>query len=185
MSDPPSPGSGSNNFSSCSAVLPPTESKVHESSPCPSRTSSSGFKGAGYFSSRSLCGFSSNGSRIIAGYRPTRYSYGQRGAGKGYGLTGSGYFGTHSLYGLRRAGAGGSGTPFITPVTCNETLLQPLNLEISSSAQAMKCQEKNELQCLNSKFACFIDKVSWDTKLHMLTQWCVCILFNCPSHFFL
>ncbi|XP_066468919.1 keratin, type II cuticular Hb5-like [Tiliqua scincoides] len=171
MSSPSSPGSGSNNFSSCSAVLPPTGSKGQESSPCPSRASSSGFKGAGYFSSRSLCGFSSSGSRITGGYRPARYSYGHRGANTGYGT--SGRYGTHSLYGLRRAGANASGTPFITPVTCNESLLQPLNLEISSSAQAMKCQEKNELQCLNSKFACFIDKVRFleQHNLMLKTKW--------------
>ncbi|KAJ6658095.1 hypothetical protein lerEdw1_001571 [Lerista edwardsae] len=174
MSAPSSPGSGSHNFSSSSAVLPPAGSKAHDSSPCPSRASSSGFRGAGCFSSRSLCGFSSNGSRITAGYRPARYGYGHRGAGLGYGHAGSGYgYSTHSLYGLRRAGAGASGTPFITPVTCNESLLQPLNLEISSSAQAMKCQEKNQLQCLNSKFACFIDKVRFleQHNLMLKTKW--------------
>uniref|UniRef100_A0A8D0BTT4 IF rod domain-containing protein n=1 Tax=Salvator merianae TaxID=96440 RepID=A0A8D0BTT4_SALMN len=71
------------------------------------------------------------------------------------------------------SGTNTSGTPFITPVICNETLLQPLNLEINSAAQAMKCQEKNELQCLNSKFACFIDKVQFleQHNLMLKTKW--------------
>uniref|UniRef100_A0A670KCH7 IF rod domain-containing protein n=1 Tax=Podarcis muralis TaxID=64176 RepID=A0A670KCH7_PODMU len=79
----------------------------------------------------------------------------------------------YGSYGLRRPVASGTGTPFITPVTCNESLLQPLNLEINSAAQAMKCQEKNELQCLNSKFACFIDKVRFleQHNLMLKTKW--------------
>uniref|UniRef100_A0ACB8EML0 Uncharacterized protein n=1 Tax=Sphaerodactylus townsendi TaxID=933632 RepID=A0ACB8EML0_9SAUR len=158
MSCPSSPGSKATHFTSSSAVLPPTGSKDHVSSPCPSKTGSSGFKGAGCFSSRSLACYDSKGPRAALGScRAARYRYGSRGASSGYGYSGTG-FGLHGLYGFRHSGASVAGTPFITPVTCNENLLQPLNLELNSSAQAMKCQEKNELQCLNSKFACFIDK---------------------------
>ncbi|KAJ7317779.1 hypothetical protein JRQ81_003941 [Phrynocephalus forsythii] len=66
-----------------------------------------------------------------------------------------------------------NGSPFITPITCNESLLRPLNLEINSSAQAEKCKEKNELQSLNSKFACFIDKVQEleQHNLLLMTKW--------------
>ncbi|XP_053152716.1 keratin, type II cuticular Hb5-like [Hemicordylus capensis] len=173
MSSPSSPGNGPNNFTSSSAVLPPTGSKEHTSSPCSSIGHSSGFKGAGYFSSRSLCGLSSNGSRTASsGYHLARYGYGHQGIGAGYGHSGTGYSYSGS-FGFRPAGASGTGTPFITPVTCNEALLQPLNLEINSSAQAVKCQEKNELQCLNSKFACFIDKVRYLEQHNMMmkTKW--------------
>uniref|UniRef100_A0A670KFZ7 IF rod domain-containing protein n=1 Tax=Podarcis muralis TaxID=64176 RepID=A0A670KFZ7_PODMU len=146
MSSPSSPGNGPSSFTSCSAVLPPIGSKDRTSSPSPSKGSSSGFRAAGYFSSRSLG----------VGYSGTGFSHSPYGS-----------------YGLRRPVASGTGTPFITPVTCNESLLQPLNLEINSAAQAMKCQEKNELQCLNSKFACFIDKVRFleQHNLMLKTKW--------------
>ncbi|XP_060109157.1 putative keratin-87 protein [Heteronotia binoei] len=165
MSCPSSPGSGATNFTSQSAVLPSSGSKDHVgspcrvSSPCPNKTGSSGFKGAGYFSSRSLSCYSSKGSKAALGScRAARYGYGSRRGSSGFGCLG-GTGSSYGSYGFRRSGTTGAGTPFITPVTWNETLLQPLNLELNSSAQAVKCQEKNELQCLNSKFACFIDKV--------------------------
>uniref|UniRef100_A0A670KEB5 IF rod domain-containing protein n=1 Tax=Podarcis muralis TaxID=64176 RepID=A0A670KEB5_PODMU len=171
MSSPSSPGNGPSSFTSCSAVLPPIGSKDRTSSPSPSKGSSSGFRAAGYFSSRSLGGISSRGSRNSSGgYHSARYGYGHRGVGySGTGFSHSPY----GSYGLRRPVASGTGTPFITPVTCNESLLQPLNLEINSAAQAMKCQEKNELQCLNSKFACFIDKVRFleQHNLMLKTKW--------------
>nr|XP_056705230.1 keratin, type II cytoskeletal cochleal-like [Euleptes europaea] len=175
MSCPSSPGSGATNFTSSSAVLPPTGSKGRASSPCPSKTSSSGFKGAGCFSSRSLSCYNSKGSKATLGScRAARYGYGSRGGGSGFGYSGTGYsYGSHGSYGFRRTGASVAGTPFITPVTCNENLLQPLNLELNSSAQAVKCQEKNQLQCLNSKFACFIDKVRFleQHNLMLKTKW--------------
>lgn len=63
-------------------------------------------------------------------------------------------------YSYRSAGAIVPGTLRIVPVTCNESLLQPLDLKIDTTALAVKCQAKNELQGLNSKLASFIDKVS-------------------------
>ncbi|XP_042307551.1 keratin, type II cuticular Hb4-like [Sceloporus undulatus] len=64
-------------------------------------------------------------------------------------------------------------SPNIASVTCNPALLQPLNLGIDATAQAAKCQEKNELQSLNSKFACFIDKVRFLEQHNMMlkTKW--------------
>ncbi|XP_048343441.1 keratin, type II cuticular Hb5-like [Sphaerodactylus townsendi] len=71
--------------------------------------------------------------------------------------------GAHSCYGAdysyRKAGAAVPGTKCIAPVTCNESLLQPLDLKIDTTAFAVKCQAKNELQGLNSKLATFIHKV--------------------------
>nr|XP_060620189.1 keratin, type II cuticular Hb5-like [Anolis sagrei ordinatus] len=175
MSSPPSPAKRPSNFTSCSALLPSTESRSHFGFPSTSKGCSSGFKGAGYFSSQSLSGSSSHGPKITGNScRPAIYGYGHRGIGAGYGYSGAGCgYSLYSPYGLNQAGVGTSGTPAITPVICNMTLLQPLNLEINSAAQAVKCQEKNQLQCLNSKFACFIDKVRFleQHNLMLKTKW--------------
>uniref|UniRef100_A0A8D2EJQ1 IF rod domain-containing protein n=1 Tax=Theropithecus gelada TaxID=9565 RepID=A0A8D2EJQ1_THEGE len=48
--------------------------------------------------------------------------------------------------------------PHITSVTINESLLIPLNLEIDPNAQCVKHEEKEQIKCLNNKFAAFIDK---------------------------
>ncbi|KAH0629111.1 hypothetical protein JD844_010943 [Phrynosoma platyrhinos] len=175
MSSPPSPGRRPSSFTSCSALLPSTGSRHHLGFPSTSKGYSSGFKGAGYFSSQSLGGSSSHGRRIAgSSYRSARYGYGQRGIGLGYGYSGSGYgYSLFSSYRLSQSGHSTAGNPSITPVTCNKTLLKPLNLEIDSAAQAVKCQEKNQLQCLNSKFACFIDKVRFLEQHNMMlkTKW--------------
>ncbi|XP_042307297.1 keratin, type II cuticular Hb5-like [Sceloporus undulatus] len=175
MSSSPSPGKRPSSFTSCSAFLPSIGSRNHLGFPSTSKGYHSGLKGAGYFSSQSLSGSSSHGPRIAGGsYHSARYGYGQRGIGPGYGNSGAGYgYSLFSSYGLNQAGHGTTGNPSITPVTCNKALLQPLNLEINSSAQAVKCQEKNQLQCLNSKFACFIDKVRFLEQHNMMlkTKW--------------
>jgi hypothetical protein len=44
-------------------------------------------------------------------------------------------------------------------VSVNESLLTPLNLEIDANAQCVKHEEKEQIKCLNSRFAAFIDKV--------------------------
>ncbi|KAL4701724.1 hypothetical protein H8959_015728 [Pygathrix nigripes] len=49
--------------------------------------------------------------------------------------------------------------PCITSVTINESLLILLNLEIDPIAQCVKHEEKEQIKCLNNKFAAFIDKV--------------------------
>ncbi|XP_033077892.1 keratin, type II cuticular Hb1-like [Trachypithecus francoisi] len=49
--------------------------------------------------------------------------------------------------------------PHITSVTINESLLILLNLEIDPNAQCVKHEEKEQIKCLNNKFAAFIDKV--------------------------
>lgn len=85
------------------------------------------------------------------------------------GLTGG--FGSRSVCGAFRSGSGGrsfgyrSGgvcgpsPPCITTVSVNESLLTPLNLEIDPNAQCVKHEEKEQIKCLNSRFAAFIDKV--------------------------
>uniref|UniRef100_A0A8D2Q784 IF rod domain-containing protein n=1 Tax=Varanus komodoensis TaxID=61221 RepID=A0A8D2Q784_VARKO len=138
------PACGPRNFSSYSAVLHPPGSASGVST----GVAPVSYAGARCFSSRSLGGLGSCGPRIAVGNC----------------LYGCGY---------RPAGVCVPGPPCITPVTCNKTLLQPLDLGIDATAQAVKCQEKNELQCLNSKFACFIDKVRFleQQNLMLKTKW--------------
>ncbi|XP_053149460.1 keratin, type II cuticular Hb5-like [Hemicordylus capensis] len=166
MSCRSNPACGPRDFSSCSAVLPPMGNASRVSTSCSTKFIGVGYGGAGCFSSRSLVGANSCGPRVaVNGCLPPRCGYGYRGVGAGYG-----YGGTGCGYGFRRSGVC---SPCITPVTCNESLLQPLNLGIDATAQAAKCQEKNELQCLNSKFACFIDKVRFLEQQNLLlkTKW--------------
>ena len=41
----------------------------------------------------------------------------------------------------------------------NQSLLQPLNVEIDPQIGQVKTQEKEQIKTLNNKFASFIDKV--------------------------
>uniref|UniRef100_A0ABM5FCR6 Keratin, type II cytoskeletal 7-like n=1 Tax=Pogona vitticeps TaxID=103695 RepID=A0ABM5FCR6_9SAUR len=72
-----------------------------------------------------------------------------------------------------KAGGAVPGAPRIMPITCNTSLLQPLDLGIDTSALVVKCQEKNDLQSLNSKLASFIEKVQLleQCNLKLKTQW--------------
>lgn len=62
-------------------------------------------------------------------------------------------------FGYRSGGVCGPSPPCITTVSVNESLLTPLNLEIDPNAQCVKHEEKEQIKCLNSRFAAFIDKV--------------------------
>ncbi|XP_020764010.2 keratin, type II cuticular Hb3-like [Odocoileus virginianus] len=59
----------------------------------------------------------------------------------------------------RSGGVGGPSPPCITTVSVNESLLKPLNVEIDPNAQCVKQEEKEQIKCLNNRFAAFIDKV--------------------------
>uniref|UniRef100_A0ACB8ELG4 Uncharacterized protein n=1 Tax=Sphaerodactylus townsendi TaxID=933632 RepID=A0ACB8ELG4_9SAUR len=143
-------GSGwdQNNFSSYSVVWPQNAGQTHMGS---SAYSPVGigicYAGAGGFSSSSV---GSGGPRLDRSLPASRPHSGV-------------VSGAHSCYGAdysyRKAGAAVPGTKCIAPVTCNESLLQPLDLKIDTTAFAVKCQAKNELQGLNSKLATFIHKV--------------------------
>ncbi len=81
------------------------------------------------------------------------------GAGAGVGILSSSTFGNlGSSYGS--FGVGGVPSVGITHVTVNPSLLAPLNLEIDSSIQGIRTQEKEQIKNLNNRFASFIDKVS-------------------------
>ncbi|XP_044535850.1 keratin, type II cuticular Hb3 [Gracilinanus agilis] len=76
-------------------------------------------------------------------------------------------------FGYRSGGVCGPSPPCITTVSINESLLTPLNLEIDPNAQCVKHEEKEQIKCLNSKFAAFIDKVRFLEQQNKLleTKW--------------
>lgn len=89
------------------------------------------------------------------------------GGGLGSGFGGSG-FGSGGGFGGGGYGGGRFGSSFgpvcppggIQEVTINQSLLQPLNVEVDPQIQKVKSQEREQIKSLNDKFANFIDKVS-------------------------
>uniref|UniRef100_A0A4W2D3J3 IF rod domain-containing protein n=1 Tax=Bos indicus x Bos taurus TaxID=30522 RepID=A0A4W2D3J3_BOBOX len=82
-------------------------------------------------------------------------SFGGGGYGGG-GLGGAGFRGGN----LGLGGFGPSCPPGgIQEVTINQSLLQPLHLEVDPEIQRVKMQEREQIMVLNNKFASFIDKV--------------------------
>ncbi|VFV38649.1 type ii cuticular hb5 [Lynx pardinus] len=76
-------------------------------------------------------------------------------------------------FGYRSGGVCGPSPPCITTVSVNESLLTPLNLEIDPNAQCVKHEEKEQIKCLNNRFAAFIDKVRFLEQQNKLleTKW--------------
>ena len=120
----------------------------------------------------SYCAGSAFSCASVCGPRPGRCcitAAPYRGISCYRGLTGG--FGSQSLcggfrsgscgrsFGYRSGGVCGPSPPCITTVSVNESLLTPLNLEIDPNAQCVKHEEKEQIKCLNSRFAAFIDKV--------------------------
>uniref|UniRef100_A0A8C6FUI6 Keratin 76 n=1 Tax=Moschus moschiferus TaxID=68415 RepID=A0A8C6FUI6_MOSMO len=189
---------GSQGFSVCSVVVPSSSSRMS----CVARSGGAGggvcgSRGrAGGFGSRSLYNLGGNKSISISvdgsragGFGGGRSSCvsgygggygggicGVRGMGSGYGGVG-GFGGTSSFGGLGSYGSsvcpGG-----IQEVTINQSLLQPLNVEIDSQIGKVKAQEREQIKTLNNKFASFIDKVRFleqqnkvlETKWDLLQQ---------------
>ncbi|XP_073519004.1 keratin, type II cytoskeletal cochleal-like [Phyllobates terribilis] len=97
------------------------------------------------------------------------------GAGGGFGVGGG--FGGYGI-GLGGGYGAGVGPAGITPVTINQSLLTPLNLEIDPNIQRVRKEEKDQIKTLNNKFASFIDKVRFleqqnkmlDTKWTLLQE---------------
>uniref|UniRef100_A0A0G2JUG1 IF rod domain-containing protein n=1 Tax=Rattus norvegicus TaxID=10116 RepID=A0A0G2JUG1_RAT len=155
-------------FSAGSARLPGlTRSGFSSVSVCRSRGSggSRAVCGGAGFGSRSLCGVGSSQRMSVGG--------GSCGIGGGYG----GRFGGSFSYGLGAGGSlgfgagagfgggyGGAGFPVCPPggiqeVTINQSLLAPMNLQIDSTIQRVRTEEREQIKTLNNKFASFIDKV--------------------------
>ncbi|KAM4699161.1 keratin, type II cytoskeletal cochleal-like [Discoglossus pictus] len=153
--------SGLKHFSSCS-VASPKHVSTHSISSY-SKHGGSAHKSIPSFSSKSACGVGSRGYKISVGCHSGKSGHGF-GSGSGYGMSGLGY------------GFGGSSCgASITPVTVNQGLLAPLNLEIDPNIQRVRTEEKNQIKGLNNKFASFIDKVRFlEQQNKMLeTKWAV------------
>lgn len=124
---------GSRSFSSCSAIMPRMVTH-YEVSKGPCRPGGAGgLRALGCLGSRSLCNVGLGRPRVASRC----------------GMPGFGY----------RAGAACGPPMCITPVTVNESLLVPLELEIDPTVQRVKRDEKEQIKCLNNRFASFINKV--------------------------
>ena len=123
-------------------------------------TCGSGFRGRA-FSCVSACGprpsrccITAAPYRGISCYRGLTGGFGSRSVCGGFRAGSCG-----RSFGYRSGGVGGLSPPCITTVSVNESLLTPLNLEIDPNAQCVKHEEKEQIKCLNNRFAAFIDKV--------------------------
>ncbi|XP_021569231.1 keratin, type II cytoskeletal 1 [Carlito syrichta] len=91
----------------------------------------------------------------------------------GGGFGGGGSFGGRGGYG--GGGYGGGQGPVCPPggiqeVTINQSLLQPLNVEIDPEIQKVKSQEREQIKSLNNQFASFIDKVRFLEQQNQVLQ---------------
>ncbi|XP_004711511.1 keratin, type II cytoskeletal 1 [Echinops telfairi] len=94
-------------------------------------------------------------------------SFGGRGGfGRGGGFGGGGFGG-----GGMGGGFGGACPPGgIQEVTINQSLLQPLNVEVDPQIQKVKSQEREQIKTLNNQFASFIDKVRFLEQQNQVLQ---------------
>nr|Q6IG01.1 RecName: Full=Keratin, type II cytoskeletal 1b; AltName: Full=Cytokeratin-1B; Short=CK-1B; AltName: Full=Keratin-77; Short=K77; AltName: Full=Type-II keratin Kb39 [Rattus norvegicus]DAA02229.1 TPA_exp: type II keratin Kb39 [Rattus norvegicus] len=148
----------------------------------------------GGFSSRSL--YSLGGSKSIFGGLVGRSASGfcqSRGAGGGFGggfgggrsFGGGGFGGGYGGggrfgggfgggFGTSNFGLGGFGPSYppggIHEVTVNQSLLEPLHLEVDPEIQKIKTQEREQIKTLNNKFASFIDKVRFLEQQNQVLQ---------------
>ncbi|XP_004583356.2 keratin, type II cuticular Hb2 [Ochotona princeps] len=140
----------SRSFSSCSAIMPRTVTHYAvSSSSCRlgGTGGTGGLRALGCLGSRSLCNVGFGRPRVASRC----------------GLPAFGY----------RAGAPCGSSACIAPVTVNESLLVPLALEIDPSVQKVKRDEKEQIKCLNNRFASFINKVRFLEQKNKLleTKW--------------
>ncbi|XP_045868287.1 keratin, type II cytoskeletal 1b isoform X1 [Meles meles] len=95
------------------------------------------------------------------------------GSGFGGGGFGGGGYGGGGLGGSN-FGLGGFGPSCppggIQEVTINQSLLQPLHLEVDPEIQRVKTQEREQIMVLNNKFASFIDKVRFLEQQNQVLQ---------------
>ncbi|XP_023578546.1 keratin, type II cytoskeletal 1 isoform X2 [Octodon degus] len=95
------------------------------------------------------------------------------GGGFGGGGFGGGGFGSGGGFG---GGSYGGGFGPVCPpggiqeVTINQSLLQPLNVEIDPEIQKVKSREREQIKTLNNQFASFIDKVRFLEQQNQVLQ---------------
>ncbi|KAM8981105.1 keratin, type II cuticular Hb2 [Sarcophilus harrisii] len=138
---------GNRSFSSCSAVIPRTVT-YSSMNKGPYKVGGTGtLRWLGCFGSRSLCNVGCGKPRIASRCSLPSFGY--------------------------RVGAACGPPPCITPVTVNESLLIPLELDIDPSVQQLKRNEKEQIKCLNNRFASFINKVRFLEQQNKLleTKW--------------
>ncbi|XP_066121893.1 keratin, type II cytoskeletal 2 oral-like [Saccopteryx bilineata] len=146
-----------------------------------------GSQAPGFGGKRSSCGSGfgggygggfGGGRGMGGGFGGTSGFGGAVGFGGPGGFGGSGGFGGPGGYG-GPGGFGPGGFPGgIQEVTVNQSLLQPLNVEIDPQIGQVKAQEREQIKTLNNKFASFIDKVRFleqqnkvlETKWNLLQQ---------------
>ncbi|XP_040196549.1 keratin, type II cytoskeletal cochleal-like [Rana temporaria] len=133
---------GHRNFTSSSACLPAMSKHSIGSL---SKKVSVGHKVVPSYSSKSVYSVVSGGHKLSSGLK----------AGHGYSFAGIGHGLSSASYGF----SGSFCSAGITPVTVNQSLLAPLNLEIDPNIQKVRIDEKDQIKGLNNKFASFIDKV--------------------------
>uniref|UniRef100_A0A8D2LMI5 IF rod domain-containing protein n=1 Tax=Varanus komodoensis TaxID=61221 RepID=A0A8D2LMI5_VARKO len=171
-------GGGNKGFSSSSACFGGASrvsfNTVSTSRGCAARSGAASGGGGG-FASRSLYNLGGNKRISIGGFGGSGYGGGGYGGafggygqgGGGFGVGGGGFGVGGGFGGGLGGGFGGAGGPGfavcppggIKEVTINQTLLQPLNLEIDPEIQKVRTEEREQIKTLNNKFASFIDKV--------------------------
>ncbi|KAM6039154.1 keratin, type II cytoskeletal 75-like [Chlamydotis macqueenii] len=152
-------------FSATSAFIPNASSTsfcLRSASQGGSCSTTAGYgRLAGGFGSRSL--YSLGGCKRISVARRGGGFYGPAGFGGGASIP-CGFGGAVDGAFRFGGGMGGPGLPVVAAggiheVSVNQSLLKPLNLEIDTSIQSIRKEEKDQIQNLNNKFASFIDKV--------------------------
>ncbi|XP_069891807.1 keratin, type II cytoskeletal 1-like [Dipodomys merriami] len=97
-------------------------------------------------------------------------SFGGGSFGSGGGFGGGGFGGG----GFGGGGYGGGFGPVppggIQEVTINQSLLQPLNVEVDPEIQKVKSREREQIKTLNNQFASFIDKVRFLEQQNQVLQ---------------
>ena len=77
----------------------------------------------------------------------------------GYGGFSGGSLSSSSLYAGANGHHAGLGSPSLSSLSVNKSLLAPLNLEIDPNLSMSRTHEKEQMKSLNNRFATFIDKV--------------------------
>ncbi|XP_023978739.1 LOW QUALITY PROTEIN: keratin, type II cytoskeletal 3 [Physeter macrocephalus] len=163
------PGGGNQGFYVCPAVVSGSRRMSCVACSGGAGGGACGFRGgAGGFGSLSLYNLGGNKSisiSVAAGSRAGGFGGGCSSCVSGFGGAfrggrgmGDGFGGAGGFGGVGGFGPGGF-RGGIQEVTVNQSLLQPLKVEIDPQIGQVKAQEREQIKTLNNKFASFTDKV--------------------------